>query len=309
MIWLIAAAAGLIALGAAAVHIGFRAPRVRERGTPADAGMRFRAVSLPARGGKRLAGWFLEPPDGAGARGPAVIIIHGWGANMEMMLPLARVFYGAGMNVLLFDARNHGASPADGHSSMPKFAQDALAALDWLRAQGHTGGIALAGHSVGAAAAILAAAWRGEEIAAVVAIASFAHPARLMNRAMARLRLPGLLRRAALRYVERVIGYKYEDIAPENAICRVSCPVLLAHGTADAVIPVSDMERIARCRNGRVETLRAPGAGHDSVEKIAACAETLTEFVARACAAGAAGPAGGSGLRRPDWPRSGRSPE
>ena len=279
MFWLLFFAAAIAAAGLAAIHLGFRAPRVAERGDPGAHGLAFETISIPASKGLALHGWLLGPAGNSAA--PAVIIVHGWGANMEMMLPLAEPFYADGMNVLMFDARNHGKSPRQGASTMPKFAEDTLAALDWLRAQGFTGPVALVGHSIGAAACLLAASWR-HDMDAVIAIASFAHPARLMGRAMARLRLPGWLIRLVLAYVEWNIGHRYEDIAPVNTICAARCPVLLVHGEADTVIPVSDMEEIARCAKKNIRTLRVEGADHDSVEKISSHAGDLTGFLRRA---------------------------
>ncbi len=266
----------------AALHLGFRAPRRRERGDPSAAGMpRFREIVIPTVRDLPLRGWLVEPRDTAGGDAPTVVVVHGWGANMEMMLPLAGPFHDAGFRVLLFDARNHGSSPRDGHSSMPKFAEDAEAALDWLDAAGLRGRRILVGHSIGAAAALLAAS-RRRDVAGVVAIAAFAHPARLMARTLRRLRLPAPVVRAVLRYIEWVIGHDYDDIAPENVVCRVRCPVLLAHGTADRVIPVSDMDRIARCRRKNIRTLRVEGADHDSVDLLTANADRLVEFARQA---------------------------
>ncbi len=200
---------------------------------------------------------------------------------MELMLPLAGPFRDAGFRVLLFDARNHGGSPRDGHSSMPKFAEDTEAALNWLDAAGLHGPRILVGHSIGAAAVLLAAS-RRRDVAGVIAIAAFAHPARLMARSLRRLRLPAIVIRAILRYIEWVIGHDYDDIAPENVICRIRCPVLLAHGTADRVIPVSDMDRIASCGRKNIRTLRVEGADHDSVDLLTANAGRLVGFARQA---------------------------
>ncbi len=281
MSWLSLGILSVPAIALTLVHLGFRAPRRRERGDPSAAGMRFREVTIPTVRDIPLRGWLVEPEDGGGDDAPTVVIIHGWGANMELMLPLAGPFRDAGFRVLLFDARNHGTSPRDGHSSMPKFAEDAEAALDWLKAAGLRGPRILAGHSIGAAAALLAAS-RRRDVAGVIAIAAFAHPARLMARGLRRLHLPGPLIRIILRYIEWVIGHDYDDIAPENVICRIRCPVLLAHGTADRVIPVSDMDRIARCRRENIRTLRVEGADHDSVDLLTANADRLVEFVRQA---------------------------
>ncbi len=278
MIWIALFILLLAAALLAALHIGFRAPRVRHGARLHAAGRTARAVRFDAVDGKRLQGWLF----GADRQAPVVIVIHGWGANAALMRPLAVPFIKAGMNVFLFDARGHGNSDGGGPSTMPKFAQDALSALQWLRAQGFSGPAILCGHSIGAAAAILAASWERRKIAGVISIASFAHPARLMGRAMRRLHLPAPLIRLALAYIEWRIGFAYEDIAPQNTICAVRCPVLLAHGAADSVIPLSDMKRIARCPHDTIETLVVDDAEHDSVDKLAAHAPRLVDFARRA---------------------------
>ncbi len=277
MSWILPALLLLPPAALAVLHLGFRAPRRRERGDPSATGMRFREVIIPTVRDIPLRGWLLELRDGGGDDVPTVVIVHGWGANMELMLPLARPFHDAGFRILLFDARNHGSSPRDGHSSMPKFAEDAQAALDWLDAAGLRGPRILAGHSIGAAAVLLAAS-RRRDVAGVIAIAAFAHPARLMARGLRRLHLPAPVIRMILRYIEWVIGHDYDDIAPENTICRIRCPVLLVHGTADRVIPVTDMDRIARCRKKNIRTLRVEGADHDSVDLLTANVDRLLDF-------------------------------
>ncbi len=277
MSWILPALLLLPPAALAVLHLGFRAPRRRERNNPSAAGMRYREVVIPTVRDIPLRGWLIEPRSAAGGDAPTVVIVHGWGANMELMLPLARPFRDAGFRVLLFDARNHGSSPRDGHSSMPKFAEDAEAALNWLNGARLRGPRILVGHSIGAAAVLLAAS-RRRDVAGVIAIAAFAHPARLMARGLRRLHLPGPVIRLILRYIEWVIGHDYDDIAPENVICRVHCPVLLAHGTADRVIPVSDMDRIAHCCKSNIRTFRVEGADHDSVDLLTANADRLVDF-------------------------------
>ncbi len=259
-----------------AVHIGFKAPRVVETGDPGDHGMAFRQVSVPIRRGKALFGWYLEASDAPDA--PSVVVLHGWGANAEIMLPVAQPLYDAGMNVLLIDARNHGQSPWDGYSAMPKFAKDAGTAADWLYANTGTTKVALLGHSVGAAAVLLEAS-RRDDIAAVISIASFAHPEWLMQRWLQRLRMPAKLIKLVLRYIEVLIGHKFDDIAPIETIKAVSGPVLLVHGDADKAVPVSDFEAIKGNMVDKDKSLLIAGAHHGSIDKIEAHGHEMVTFL------------------------------
>ena len=60
-------------------------------------------------GGTRCAAWLTLPP-GAGPH-PAVVLVHGFGATHDMMLPqYEQHFAAAGIATLAFDYRNTGAS-------------------------------------------------------------------------------------------------------------------------------------------------------------------------------------------------------
>jgi dipeptidyl aminopeptidase/acylaminoacyl peptidase len=67
-----------------------------------------------------------------------------------------------------------------------------------------------------------------------------------------------------LNYVQYVIGYRFDDIAPRNTIRAASCPVLLAHGTEDELVPASEAEEIyANRHDDRVELMLIPGSHDD----------------------------------------------
>lgn len=269
--------AGTVTLFMAAIHWGFRAPRQTEQSDPGSAfGFAFEQAWIPAVAGKRLFAWFL-PAD----TDQTIIILHGWGGNAELMLPLAAPFRRAGLNVLLFDARNHGRSDAHSFSSMPRFAEDLGCAIDWLQANhpAACGRLALLGHSVGAAAVLLAAS-RRSDISAVISVSAFAHPEWVMRRHLQRIKLPLAIIRLVNRYVQWVIGHAFADIAPLHTVCKVKCPVLLVHGTADSVVPLADAHAIvSHCPDHPLELLEIADAGHASVDKIEAHAAALLDFL------------------------------
>ncbi len=270
---------------AASMYMGFKAPRNRQYGDPSDFDMVFEQVEIPTDQGLELFGWHvLASSDPLNA---TLLIVHGWGANTQMMLPLADPFYRAGINILLVDARNHGSSPDDGISSLPKFTSDAESSIDWLKKQTSDGGgrIALLGHSVGAGAALLAAS-RRDDIDAVISISSFAHPLLLMQRHLQRpyksLIILRMMAPVVMAYTQWLIGYKFDEIAPMNALCKISCPVLLVHGTKDEVIPLSDLRAIqTNCPDKVPEVLLIEGAGHESINKIKQHDKDLVDFLHR----------------------------
>ena len=297
LISILAIVAALFAIHKA-IHIAFRAPRIIEQSSPADFGIDYRDIAIPTRRSKRLFAWWLPTIAPDGVMPPTIILLHGWGSNAELMLPLAVPLYHAGMNLLLLDARNHGRSDADNFSSMPRFAEDMAEAIDWVKQQDaqQNGQIILLGHSVGAAAVLLEAS-RRDDIAAVISMAAFAHPEWMMRRYLSgfsgfngfgwRFSLPKLLVNGILHYVERIIGHRYDAIAPMYTACRVKCPVLLVHGTADNTVPMSDALAIRdQCNKNSVELLLIEGADHESVDKIEEHVGQLIEFLRRVGVAG-----------------------
>ena len=210
------AGAATLAGGRALVHWGIRkglaAPRVPHHTDPGALGLAFETLRIGTENGKSLHAWFIPGParaavadadaataaavarkeaDVSPAAAPAVVVMHGWGGNAASLLPLAPRLHDAGYSVMLLDARCHGESDDDSFASLPRFAEDIEAGIDWLVSVAgiQRDALAVIGHSVGAGAALLAAS-RQSSVRAVVSLAAFAHPARMMRRWLAAKRIP-----------------------------------------------------------------------------------------------------------------------
>lgn len=260
------------------IHLSFRAPRCPNTLQPSDDCLPFESIVFKGLQGSLLSAWWIpaiQPKDST------VMIMHGWGANKSMMLPLAKPFYEAGFNVFLIEAHNHGDSQKRGVSNMPKFAEDLHSAVAFLQQhypQDSQNKI-IVGHSVGAAATLLAAA-QGINANLFIAISSFAHPKLMMQRYLQRLgRIPGLVNLIS-NYVQWVIGHRFDEIAPMNSIQRINKPTLLIHGEVDQVIPLSD--HLLLCKTAPapfIECMEIPGADHDSIDKIEHHFTALLNFI------------------------------
>ncbi len=238
------------------IRHGLRAPRLESPPLPED--LPGCSVDIPGRNGKMLRAWHVP----GGAR--TLLMMHGWGGNAATLLPLARALHLAGYSLLLPDARCHGASDDDSFASLPRFAEDIESCLDWLVKQAGVdpAAIGLAGHSVGAGAALLVASRRGD-IKAVLSISAFAHPAVMMRRWLASKRVPYWPMGAyILWYVQRVIGHRFDDIAPCRTIARVDCPVLLVHGCDDLTVPLAEARQIHAAAKV-AQLLEVPGCHED----------------------------------------------
>ncbi|APW46604.1 alpha/beta hydrolase [Rhodoferax antarcticus] len=273
----------------ALILYGLRAPRLAYAGPlRGDFGVA-QEVCLPTRNNKMLTGWFVAT-SGA-AMSPAVVVMHGWGANASLMQGCLAPLHAAGLGVLLLDARCHGRSDAEPFTSLPRFAEDIEAGLAWLATQPLVDArrLAVIGHSVGAGAALLTATRHGE-VRAVVSISAFAHPHEVMLRYLTSYRIPyPLLGWYVLRHVQRVIGARFDAIAPLRSITHISSPVLLVHGREDEMVPLDDARRLlAAGRPGSVQLLEVAGQ-HDLSTALDQHLPEITDFLQQALRPATAG--------------------
>ena len=269
----------LVALFIVALHLGFRAPRIRQTKTPKDFGLEYNEAYIPSVSDKKLYSWFL-PVSGSKE---TIIILHGWGGNTELMLPVAIPFHQAGMNVLLIDSRSHGKSDSATFSSLPRFAEDLGKTIDWLKKSypKQSEKIAILGHSVGAGAVLFETSKR-DDVDAVISISAFAHAQWMMTRYLKSLHIPMLLIHIILKYVQWLIGHPFSSFAPLNTVCKVNAPILIVHGKDDVVIPIDDARAIIKnCPKPHLELLEIDDAGHESVDKFEEHSPLLVGFLQR----------------------------
>jgi uncharacterized protein len=120
-------------------------------------------VSLRTRDGLRLAAWYIPSRNGA-----AVIVVHGGGGTRNGSQRHALMLARAGYGVLLYDARGNGESEGRHDAMGWTWEPDVAAAVDFLSRRPEVSGrIGALGISTGAEAVLQAAA-RNDEIAAVV---------------------------------------------------------------------------------------------------------------------------------------------
>ena len=260
------------------IRLSLRAARVAREGKPE--GLPWQTVDVPTCNGKQLRAWFIP----AGPK--AVVMMHGWGGNAASLLPLAPCLHGAGYSLLLLDARCHGESDDDSFASLPRFAEDIEAGIDWLVSVAgiERDALAVIGHSVGAGAALLVAS-RLPEIRGVVSLSAFAHPATMMRRWLAAKHIPYWpLGAYVLAYIQKVIGHRFDDIAPTTTIAQVRCPVLLVHGRDDAMVPLTEAREIrGAAAHDDVELMEVAG-NHEDFGDVDGHMPKLLGFLERAFA-------------------------
>jgi fermentation-respiration switch protein FrsA (DUF1100 family) len=89
------------------------------------------------------------------------------------------------------------------------------------------------------------------------------------------------------RYVERVIGARFDRIAPVATLSQSRCPVLLLHGAQDSTVPLADAQALfARRGTARAQLLVLEG-GHEGFADTALAEAAVVDFLASVLSAAA----------------------
>lgn len=242
---------------------------------PIDFGLDAQEVWMESRLGTALHAWYVPP---AHADGHAVVVYHGWGANASLMLPIAARLAEEGFGVLVPDGRGHGYSSPVGEISLPRFSEDLTDFVDFTASQPEVGSVAVLGHSMGAASAILVGTRRAD-LDAVVAVGAFADPRELMAKAPGMARLPETLQRAVFRRMEAAIGARFDEISPLFVVDRVVSPLLLVQGGKDQVIPMDDFERLREAAPPGTRSLLVEDGVHDRLDEYLPVVDDIVTFL------------------------------
>jgi pimeloyl-ACP methyl ester carboxylesterase len=215
-------------------------------------------------------------------KGPAVLLVHGWGSRGSRLAPFIAPLTDAGFSVVAFDAPGHGAS-AGRLSSLPQF----ISAISAVARK--IGGVeAIVAHSMGGAAATLAMA-RGLSTRRAVFLAPAADPAGYSERFAKIVGLtPPVLARMK-QSIERRFGEKWEDFDVLRAAREMTAPLLVFHDREDRDVAWTDGAAIAAAWPG-AELVSTVGLGH---RRIVQDPDVVSRAVAFVSGSGAATQASG----------------
>lgn len=234
------------------------------------AGLAFEDIEFTAPNGEAIRGW-LTPAEGDSKR-VALIALHGRGGDRAAILGQLRELHDLGAGVAAIDLRENGlsAGASRGTAIGIREAEDAIAAAAEMRRRGYDK-IVLLGCSLGASAAILAAA-RDESIDAVIAdsaLSSFdRYVAEIADARLARVGVSArwataLWGRLVIAVTRARLGLEGFE-RPDDAIARIAPrPVLLIYGASDNVTPPATHGAVLTARAGAGTDLWAvEGGGH-----------------------------------------------
>jgi pimeloyl-ACP methyl ester carboxylesterase len=207
--------------------------------------LRVREINFDSAAGDNIHAWFTAP-EGWAPRQGAVLYSHGNGSNLSRLS--GRTFRwreSLGRAVLIYDYPGYGKSSSRPSEAGCYAAGDA--ALQWLKDdQGvPVNEVVLIGESMGGAIAVeLATRCTARLLILEGAFTSFPD--------MAQFRFPF--------YPSRY--FVHSQMNNEEKIGRAQCPVLIAHGTADDVVPFEQGERLFAAAHAPKQFVRRDGHGH-----------------------------------------------
>jgi pimeloyl-ACP methyl ester carboxylesterase len=240
-------------------------PRVPVDDDPGRHGIAYQDVAFPsALDGTILRGWYTPAPRTAGR---AVVIVPGIDDNRlvnGISLRLAADLGADGFDVLAFDLRDQGTSDGDTLSFGAREQDDVLGAVAFARARGARH-VAVIGFSMGAAAAMLAAA-RSPDIEALVLDSAFADLRDTLGAGIESLLpvpVPGPVVDYALFLYGLLSGTDPASVVPADAIPALSTrPILFIAGADDRTVAPTDGAEMARTAGAKASYMLVPGAGH-----------------------------------------------
>lgn len=225
------------------------------------------AVRLRTAAGDTIVAAYVPPPPGGTG---LLLVAHGTASDLGTTVRFyAAVAADAGCALLAYDYPGYGAS--SGTPSVAGANAAGVAAFDHaVSTRGHAAEeVVLYGQSIGSGPTLHVASTlpAASAIAGVALHAAFA----------------GIVGNAA------GVGWWPASLeAWPNAarVEKLSCPVLVAHGERDVIVPVAHARALAAAAGGRAVTFYPPDAGHDDVQVAGGYHTAVQRFVRRCVADG-----------------------
>jgi pimeloyl-ACP methyl ester carboxylesterase len=245
----------------AVLVVGVNLPRPQGGATPADAGLDYRALTIPGPGGIRLGAWHCPAADSD----TLAILFHGYGASKSDMLAEAAGFHELGVSVLLVDFRGSGASSESYTTIGYREAEDVAAAVAFAGREFAYTRHVLFGQSMGAAAILRAIETEGVRPDAVVIEAVFDSLLSTVRNRFHSMRVPSFPSAELLLFWGgRRVGFDPFGHNPVDYARGVTCPILFMHGANDPRARIEEARRVFGAVPAPKRFKEFPEAGHES---------------------------------------------
>jgi pimeloyl-ACP methyl ester carboxylesterase len=243
-----------------------RASPVYDEPVPVLSWGQVESFRLRTTDGQELGAWFVEGRPRSSRHLPAVLLLHGDGANRQACLPQAELLAEAGCPVLLVTLRAHGDSTGTFNDFGYSARHDVVAAVTWLEQKQPGRPIVVWGISLGAAAAVFAAAELGERVRGLI-LECLYQDLRTAARNRMELALPRPLDTIAytgLLVVSPLVLGNVDNISPLAASAGIpeDVPVLILAGGADRHARPEEARAIFQRLESHAQLVIIEGAGH-----------------------------------------------
>jgi len=230
-------------------------PTLSSGETPADVpGLAYQEVSFATTDGLTLRGWYLP-----GRNGATVILAHGFARDRSELLPEGLWLAEQGVGALLYDSRAQGDSDGAYISLGARERLDVRAAVDFVRDGSPEERIGVMGYSMGAVAAIEAAA-EDERIRAVVAVSPFDTLRETVNFNLRRARplIP-----LVVWWGEWMTGLRLDGLRPVDHVGALAPrPILIMEAGEDEVVAPGSGQRLYEAAGEPKELWVVEGVEH-----------------------------------------------
>jgi pimeloyl-ACP methyl ester carboxylesterase len=210
--------------------------------------------------------------------GPAVLLVHGWEDDHHCFDAIIAALVKRGHAVVAFDLPAHGKSGGT-QSTIPLAAQamqGVAEALGPVRA--------VAGHSLGGAAATFAITQGWLDVERAVVIAAPTGPTYMLNAIAKRFGMNDARKEKLFEELKRVIGYRPEEIELLPKLASLDIPALIVHSKDDAMVRFVTGEKWAANWPG-AQLIALEKLGHRRLLFDPATAGKIADFVVQRASA------------------------
>jgi fermentation-respiration switch protein FrsA (DUF1100 family) len=224
----------------------------------------FETVSITSVDGLKLKGYYLEADK---PTNQTVIIAHGYAGKANNMAAYANYYHETlNYNVLMPDARGHGASEGDYIGFGWPERKDYLQWIDYIiDRKGEDSKIALHGVSMGASTVLMTSGEKlPSQIKAIISDCGYTSAKDVLSYQMKRMyHLPSfpLVQTTSLLTKIRA-GYSFGEASAIEQVKKTNLPILYIHGEADTFVPVEMVYELYAATPTKKDLYLVPKAEH-----------------------------------------------
>ena len=226
----------------------------------------------------------LYPGEGDGR--PILLLAHGFHSYGAFDFSCGAPYYlEQGCDLLVIDQRAHGRSEGRYICFGVSEGRDVVDWCRWLDENYPGRPVVLGGMSMGATSVLMAAGRPDlpQNVRGVIADCGFTDCGGQFRHVLRQMRLPaGLIMGLTEPLCRRRLGFGFWDHSTEQAVARMSLPVLFFHGAADAFVPPDNSRRnFAACASANKQLVIVEKADHGQsfLADEAGCKQKIRDFL------------------------------